>query len=225
MEVISKTLQMEIPTKMSDMWQSVKDIPTGLALWGLSSDDHDELRRLRKEFKPHLASWTIFTILLPLVTFGFATLVNVLYYEPAKLTEEWGKVFNNGSLPIIAFGILSSSLPFMVDKLTRQDKQKEGVMYALRKRVLGIATIVMFLASGLFIIQSLAALSNNQFRHQMLMVASVLVIIWAAALGRIMFLTQSATPEQLPENVKRNSDALTSSLAQQFSNQYGADDE
>ena len=218
-------IKMEPISRTASLWQWVKDVPTGLALWGLNSEDHDELRRLRKEFRSHLASWTIFTVFLPLVTFGFAVLINVLYFEPKKLSAEWGKMFNNGSLPIIAFGIISSSLPFIVDKLTRQDKQKEDVMYALRKRVLGIATIVMFIASGLFIIQSLSALSNNSFRHQILLGFSVLITIWASTLGRIMFLTQSATPEPLPDNVKRKSEAMTSSLSQQFAGQYGVDDE
>jgi len=216
---------MQPTSKLNSVWQIVRDIPTGLVLWGLNSDDHDELRRLRKEFRPHLASWTIFTILLPLVTFVFGTMANLLYYDPEKLPAEWVKVFNNGSMPIIAFGIVSSSLPFVVDKLTRRDKQKEDVMYALRKRVLGIATIVMFLASGLFIIQSLTALNNSQFRHQILLIVSVVLIIWAAALGKIMFLTQSISPEPLPDSVIKNSEQLSSSLTQQFSNQYGADDE
>jgi len=165
-------------------------------LWGITDEQKGELKELKKNHLEDLKSWTIFSVFLPLITFGFAVVTNLVYSTPSGVKAKWGTFLNNGSLPIIAFGIMSSSLPYMVEKLSLSGAAKDTIIYSLRKRVVAIVAAVMFLASGLFIIQSLSFLQNNHSQNTLLAIGGLIVTIWATILGRAMFLTQSMIVER-----------------------------
>jgi hypothetical protein len=183
------------------------------SIWGLTPKHEKTLKDLRAKNGQDLTSWTVFTIVLPLVTFLFAAGINLLY--TSCIYSTWGKMFNNGSLPIIAFGILSSAVPYLVEKIQlRQPEESE--VYDLRKRTLAFAVVLLFITAGLFIVQSINFVENTQVVNTVLLVFAVVATILAVKVGRVMFLLQSAYANTFQEDVGEKVDAMKNDLQKQF---------
>lgn len=144
------------------------------------------LQIIRKDNNEELKSWVIFTAFLPLTTFVFAACVNALLSK--YFLDEWSKFLNNGSLPIISFGIVSSALSYLVDKLTGNN----NTVFELRKRVTAIALVLLFITSSLFILQSLAFIAIPIWAHIIVLLVSILFTIYSVQLGKLMFILQSS---------------------------------
>lgn len=192
----------------------------------LTTRHEKKISELYNRHEQDLTSWTVFTIVLPLITFFFAACINMIYSE--CLCSDWGKIFNNGSIPIIAFGVISSTIPYLVEKL--RFKKKNGVdkdnndeddeeIFDLRKRTLAFATVLLFVTAGLFIIQSVSLFKNDDKRNWLLLIVAILTTIFSAKIGRIMFLLQSVyiTKEGFGESVEENVEEITASVQDHFS--------
>ncbi len=75
-----------------------------------------------KDIKHEFLTWQLITVLLPVVTFLFVFIFNMATTNFFKfgLVASANKaisIFNNGSLPIISFGILTSGMPYLLEQL------------------------------------------------------------------------------------------------------------
>ena len=163
------------------------------------------LKNLYKKNNDDLWSWTLVTAILPLLTFTFAVFINLFFLDLNKsIIQQIGEMTNNGSLPIIAFGIVSSSVSYLVERLKLEKEEDESGVFAIRKRTMAVATILLFLSSGLFLLESIKVISNmfRECHHIILFAISIVISVYAVAVGRKMFVLQSnmvSAPPQRPE--------------------------
>lgn len=180
------------------------------------------LETLHRKNSNDLWSWTLVTAILPLLTFAFATIVNLLFLDFNKnIVQQFGEITNNGSLPIIAFGIVSSGVSYLVERLKLEKEEEESGVFALRKRTMAVATIILFLSSGLFLLESIKVISSmfNEDHHVILFSISTLISIYAVAVGRKMFILQSnmvKNPPSRPETQATRVNTHTQDLQQAF---------
>lgn len=141
--------------------------------------------------------------MLPGLTYLFSVLANFLIIPICDWDDKWGSVFNNGSLPIIAFGIISAGIPYLMEKIENQSRRKGNKidkndideLHIIRRRIMSLATIFLFLTSGLFILQSI--LPNIQTRNNFFIdfISFTLAIIFSwfsVSIGVKMYLVQGA---------------------------------
>jgi len=190
-------------------------------MWLLTPKHGQRMSELHSRHKQDLTSWTLFTVILPLITFLFVAAINILYTN--CLCSSWGKIFNNGSLPIIAFGVISSTIPYLVEKLRSESNEKLDVdnnveIFDLRKRALAFATVLLFITAGLFIVQSLNFVENNDTKNIIFLISAIIITFLSAIVGRAMFLLQSVyvANEGFEESVEANVEQIQASIKSQF---------
>lgn len=194
-------------------------------VFAFNSSQQKKLEDIRKneQIREDLKSWTIFTITLPIVTFCLAAAMNILLSR--CISNEWGKILNNGSLPIIAFGIVSSAVSYLVEQL----KSSDPTVHELRKRVMAVSLLLLFITASLFLFQSLTVVSErmNTFHHFIVFLMSLLVAVYSVKLGRKMYLLQSSFNENYADQQNDRVDDMIHSIKNTFSpeeenNSFGA---
>lgn len=161
-----------------------------------------------------LKSWLLFTIVLPFLTYFFAVIMNLLVTPTSQLCKSWASIVNNGSLPIVAFGILSSGVPYLMEQMKINDDK----IYHLRKRVMAIATVFMFLTSGLFLFQSISpnTVQLNNFQNITIFLLSVIFAWFAISTGIKMYLLQSDLNTDFGAVTNKKRDDLNDGLQDEF---------
>jgi len=148
-----------------------------------------KIDQLRNENYEEFKTWFIFTVFLPLLPFFISMFIHVLIDG----FNDWGRILNNGSIPIISFGIISSGIIFLMEKLKKDDL----IIEYLKRRVMAIAVVMLFITAALFIFQSLVdKLFNtecsliNFWQHAIMFIISVICLVLAARVGQNMFFLQ-----------------------------------
>lgn len=164
--------------------------------------------------KHDLISWLIFAVALPILTYFFAVVMNIIITPIDRLSDVWASVVNNGSLPIAAFGIISSGIPYLMEHLSNINSDING----LRKRVMAIATVFMFLTSGLFLFQSISpnTVKLEGYQNVIVFLLSIVFAIFSISVGIKMYLLQSALFNDYDELTKGNRDKLNSGLEKAY---------
>ena len=187
------------------------------------NDDHGKkMERAKVINREELKPWTIFTITLPIVTFFLSAVMNVLLSQCVIM--DLGKIVNNGSLPIIAFGIVSSAVSYLVEHL----KDGDPDIYAIRKRVMAVSLLLLFTTASLFLFQSLNVVSERLqgFQHATIFIFSILIATYSIRLGRYMYLLQSTFADDYAQQEKLRVDKITDTLKDRFGSEQneGTDD-
>ena len=115
-----------------------------------------KLIKLKSKNIEDYKTWSIYAILLPICAYSFAFLVNLLLLvnQPASVTSlEFFQTLNNGSLPIIAFGIISSCISYLMEYIEEAADQR--LIWYLRRKLMAIAVLFLFLTSAIYILQSI----------------------------------------------------------------------
>lgn len=165
---------------------------------------HESNKTLLDEF----ITWKLITVFLPLITFLFVVLFNILsnILEPAK----YYSFFNNGSLPIIAFGIITSGMPYLLEQL-------EGYpdLYSVRRRVMAVGLIFLFLSASVYIIQTLSIITTklDNLTNFIIAVMSICIFFISCSVGYKMFILQSKNLKAYDEVVKDGVKNLTSATS------------
>lgn len=159
------------------------------------------------ELKEELVTWKLITIILPIVTFMVAVILNIITNVHAP--ERFFSFLNNGSLPIISFGIITSGMPYLLEQLKEFPE-----FHTIRRRVMAIALFFIFLSASLYILQTLLILSS-QFScvaNLILLGASIYVFLFSRSIGVKMFVLQSKNiqsyGEVITEGVRDLKEAL-----------------
>lgn len=141
--------------------------------------------------------WYIYASILPLATYIFSFLINFIFLlnEPSKFTVK--NVFatlNNGSLPIIAFGIVSSCIPFLMEMIEVEEKAKH-VLGDLRKKIMSFSVLILFFTSALYILQSINRdfIYLSDYQEVIIFVLTVIILVLSISNGGKMFLLQKDT--------------------------------
>lgn len=169
---------------------------------------------INKEIKSEYLTWQLITVLLPFVTFFFVFLLNIFtfdfinksFFEAMKSSFS---SFNNGSLPIISFSILTSGMPFLLEKLTVYPEY-----HLLRRRVMAISMIFLFLSASLYVIQTLNIYKDN-FNTQASILQIILgcyVFLFACSIGFKMYLLQSTHIIDYEGKINKNVENLSNSV-------------
>ncbi|WP_423346929.1 hypothetical protein [Larkinella sp. VNQ87] len=207
---------------LSELFRWIYEIVKSILLlpvsWVCQFTDSQEKRieGLCKENSDELWTWTVLTALLPIITFLLAAFVNTFFIDySGDIIQQLGKILNNGSLPIIAFGIVTSSVPYLVEKLKMNESNEEDEIFNIRKRIMAVATLLIFLTSGLFLLQSLSILTDRfQPVHHLISIAlSFLLAIYCVVIGRKMFVLQTTkvvpnANEQLTKKTEQHNNVL-----------------
>jgi hypothetical protein len=169
------------------------------------------------EKRSDFRTWFVATIALPLVTYAVAVFFNFLL-EPTlcALSRDWTKVVLNGSVPIISFGIISSGVSYLMEKL---DKDTQGVQ-GIRKRIMAYALVFLFLTSVLYIFQSIPKLGDEiqGVGNMVILVLTLAMCLGSVSIGAKMYLLQKSVVEggDLIEGITENVNDQTAELNQFF---------
>lgn len=165
---------------------------------------HQNNKTLIDEF----ITWKLITVFLPLITFLFVVFFNILSSNLGP--ENYYSFFNNGSLPIIAFGIITSGMPFLLEQL-------EGYpdLYSVRRRVMAVGLIFLFLSASIYIIQTLSIIASslNSITNFIISIVSICVFYISSSVGYKMFILQSKNIKAYDEVVKEGVKDLTSATS------------
>ena len=152
-------------------------------------------------------TWKLITAYLPAFTFILAFFFNFItnkYNYPNFYT-----FFNNGSLPIISFGIITAGMPYLMEQLKDFPE-----FHLIRRRVMAIALVFLFLTATLYILQTLNVLSKtyDEFTNIAITTLSILGFIFSLSIGYKMFLLQSTTIEDYATMIQKETNNLSNSL-------------
>lgn len=160
-------------------------------------------------------TWTQITICLPLLTFLVAVGFNFLLAPSCcYIRENWLKFLLNGSIPIISFGIISSGVSYLMETLNTDLPSVQS----MRKRVMGIALMFLFLTSVLYIFQSVPFISDGlrPVQSGLVLVVSVVVCMGSISIGRKMYLLQKSMIEEYYKGIQDVVVGQTSKLTDRY---------
>lgn len=161
------------------------------------NDDNRDLNDQNKELKDEFVTWKLITVFLPLLTFALALILNLLTNTPQF--ETFFAFFNNGSLPIIAFGILTSGMPYLLELLENYPDYQ-----SVRRRVMAIALFFLFLSASLYILQTLSIVSKQLgfVSNCFMLILSIYVFLFSSSVGYKMFLLKTENIIGFADEVK-----------------------
>jgi len=177
-----------------------------------SEDNHDDIQKIttsskNQDFFDEFVTWKLIIAFLPLIPFIIVVVINVLT-NPLDLNSFYA-FFNNGSLPIISFGIISSGMPYLLEQL------KEFPQYhTIRRRVMAISLIFLFLSAALYILQTLSVVNSviNCVTSFASMILAICVYFFSNSVGYKMFMLQSKHIESFEDGISGQVETLQNSL-------------
>lgn len=163
--------------------------------------------QINKDLKGELVTWKLITVVLPVVTFFVVLILNIS--TNIDKPELFLQFMNNGSLPIISFGILTSGMPYLLEQL-----QTYPDFHIIRRRVMAIAMIFLFLSASLYTLQTLHIINErlNCCTSLLLLLASIYVFFFSSSVGFKMFVLQSRNINSLPEDIEQNIQGLQNAV-------------
>lgn len=206
-------------------------------LFWFTSKHEIKIKNLYKAHEEDSKTWFIFSILLPFLTYLFSIVANLMIIPFCELGEKWSSILNNGSLPIIAFGVISAGIPYLMEKIENRNIQGREIenkqivddsrvefdeFHTIRKRVMAVATLFLFLTSGLFIFQSISPniSKTTSFFSSFLSFALSIIFAWfSASIGVKMYLLQgSFIGGDFSNSMKESRNNLTQPVNDGFTN-------
>lgn len=160
-----------------------------------------------KELKSEFITWKLITVFLPLFTFLLVVILNML--TNILKVDAFYSFLNNGSLPIISFGIITSGMPYLLEQLGDYPD-----LQIVRRRVMAISLFFLFLSASIYIIQTLSIISKelNDVTNLFLLILSIYVFLFSSSIGYKMFLLQSKNIKSYDQEIKDNIIDLRTSL-------------
>ncbi|WP_035805698.1 hypothetical protein [Lunatimonas lonarensis] len=169
-------------------------------------ESYEKLKTIvnKKENMSELITWKLIIVYLPLITFFSVFLINLLIN--IFCYSRYYYLFNNGSLPIISFGIITSGMPYLIERL-----EDYPDFHSMRRRVVAVSMIFLFLTVALYIFQTIQfpGLRINSLSKSIITISSIFAFLFAFSIGIKMFLLKS-------ENVKSFDEDINKSLGNHF---------
>ncbi len=164
----------------------------------LNKEERNFLEFYSKRGKDTLSVWYIFALagnILPvIIAFGINALING--------TCNWLKYINNGAIPLVSYGIIISGIYYLIES-TKPDHE------FLKKKVLGIAIILLFISISLFTFLSLTNIPLSRCKLELMLALSIIFGLFAAEISSIMVLMQKSIVQGYDETVDRSRAEVT----------------
>lgn len=181
-------------------------------IFNFNEKNEKDLKRIllnvqNKELPGEFINWKLITVFLPLLTFLLVLVLNIV--TNICSFDKYLSFLNNGSLPIISFGILTSGMPYLLEVM-----QNHPDYHIVRRRVMSIALFYLFLSASLYILQTLTIIQHsfNVLTNLLLAFISIYVFFSSNSVGYKMFLLQSKNIPNYDESVEVDVKGLQNSL-------------
>lgn len=160
-----------------------------------------------KELPDEFITWKLITVFLPLLTFLLVFILNVA--TNICYFEKYLAFLNNGSLPIISFGILTSGMPYLLEVMENRPDY-----HIVRRRVMSIAMFFLFLSASLYILQTLSIIQDSLSVLTCILIAlfSIYIFLSSNSIGYKMFLLQTKNIPPYDEDLNDGVQGLQNSL-------------
>ena len=160
-----------------------------------SSEHISRIEKAKNSNKENYRTWLFLTVILPLAPFIVSVLIHFFYHG----FDDAGTIINNGSLPIISFGIISSGVLYLLEKVDKKDL----VIEQIKSRIMAIALLILFLTAALFILQSTYLKTvdgsidseTKNVQNIILFAVSIILFWYARRVGENMFFIQKKMVE------------------------------
>ena len=152
-------------------------LPLGIIF---NKDEESNIKDFEEKGKDKIALWIVFSIICNLIPLIISFIFSIFLNGPSKFL--W--FLNNGSLPIVSYGIIISSVLFLLDTT-------KPPFETLKKKTLGIAIILLFMNISLFVF--LTSNQDKQFSNIKLIALfslSLLMFIYTYKISKIMIVMQ-----------------------------------
>lgn len=144
------------------------------------AEEVNELQSLSTANKKRIRNWVIFSVGLPFLPVIVTFLINVLF-EGFQL-----EFLVTGSIPIVAFGIISSNISYLTERLSKTSK----VVEIMKKRILGVGVLILFLLVCVFVVESVVKFDLKDRERTYLFISSMILLFYSISIGIKMFLFQ-----------------------------------
>ncbi|WP_346861160.1 hypothetical protein [uncultured Draconibacterium sp.] len=165
--------------------------------WFLFLNDEQEnyLVTLRKENKVSFITWILFSIALPLAPYVISVFINFL------LTGfcDWGRIVNNGSLPIISYGFITAGIVYILEKI----RNDNVIIFQLRERIMPVAVLLLFLNSSIFILETSVKDTLNTLQHVIVLIVSIFIFYFSLRVSQNMFFLQRKISDKQFDTIYR----------------------
>lgn len=160
-----------------------------------------------KELSEEFITWKLITVFLPLIPFVLVLVLNMSTNPDS--TNLFFSFLNNGSLPIISFGIISSGMPYLLERLSEFPEY-----HLIRRRVMAVSLFFLFLSAALYIFQTLYLFNVkiNLITNIASLFLSLYVFTASGSIGYKMFILQSKNIPPYDEGVKDDVKGLRNAL-------------
>lgn len=186
---------------MNKAWLLVKKIWFGVFnfpfLYSLS--DFNVLFWITSHHRKKAVQWFQYSVLMNLAPFLISFLISYCI-DPSNIYC----FVNNGSLPIIAFGILATNMVYLIENIPNGRE----TYISLKSSTMNFSIIIVFLAAILYIFQSNFL---NHFTQRYLSISlyiSLFILVMSIVFGKKMFLLQNKLISLFEENFKEQMDSL-----------------
>jgi hypothetical protein len=154
-------------------------------------NEDDEENDIPGEF----ITYKLITVFLPVVPYMIVLLLNILLN--AECSSTWFTFVNNGSLPIISFGIISAGMPYLLEQLEEYPN-----FHIIRRRVMAVAMIFLFLTAAMYIFQTISGLRLGALTNWTSFILSAYIFFFCASIGYKMFILQSKNIKSFAGNIR-----------------------
>ncbi|MER0441598.1 hypothetical protein [Emticicia sp. W12TSBA100-4] len=130
--------------------------------------------------------WFFIVVVLNLFPFIIASIIERILHSDNFLC-----FLNNGSIPILSFGILATNFFYLIENVPENDPEYREIYENMKLKVTVVTIILLFISTILYIFQSNFI---NYFLPQyytLSIVISTVILIYSVSGGRKMFLLQN----------------------------------
>jgi len=177
-----------------------------------SKDNQESLTKIfdaarNRDVSDEFVTWKLIIAFLPLIPFLLVLGINISA-NPIDAHLFYTFV-NNGSLPIISFGIISSGMPYLLEQLGQYPEY-----HSIRRRVMAISLLFLFLSTAIYIMQTLYTISQtiNNITSFVSMLFAFCIYFFSNSVGYKMFMLQSKNIDSFEDVINDKVDSLQSSL-------------
>ncbi|MBL7682032.1 MAG: hypothetical protein JNK00_01635 [Flavipsychrobacter sp.] len=178
--------------------------------------------KIREKVISDFKSWILISIILPFFTYLLAAIFNVLLCDNIGMVmSDWPKIFINGSLPIISFGIISSGVPFLMEDLSILNPEVSRI----RRRVMAVALLLLFLTASFYIFQTISVINDrlDKAGSALVLFLSVIIAFFSVSVGFKMFLLQSSFQKGIDEEIRNNANNMVAAIEGENNNEQDED--
>lgn len=168
-----------------------------------SNEQKNLITGLRDNNHHQSQTWFFMTVILNLGPFLVAVILERIIHPDNILC-----FLNNGSLPILSFGIIATNFFYLMQNMPDNTYEDIKIYENIKMKIYVIGSILMFLSGILYILQSNFISSFYPHFYIPSIIVSVIAFIYSISSGRKMFLLQNKFLSDFAEELKSTKNKL-----------------